>query len=37
MRPWLVAWSVAATLAAATAAQAADDPLKVCLDEDRPG
>ena len=37
MRPWLAAWSVAAILAAAaTAARAADDPLKVCLDEDRP-
>ena len=37
MRPWLAAWSVAAILAAATtAARAADEPLKVCLDEDRP-
>jgi len=33
----LTAWSVVAILtAAATAAQAADDPLKICLDEDRP-
>lgn len=30
------AWSVAATLTAATAAHAADGPLKICLDEDRP-
>lgn len=30
------AWSVAAILAAATAAHAADGPLKICLDEDRP-
>jgi len=36
MRPWLAAWSVGAILAAATAAHAADEPLKVCLDEDRP-
>lgn len=36
MRSWLAAWSVAAILAAATVARAADDPLKVCLDEDRP-
>ncbi len=37
MRRWLVAFSVAATLAAATTvARAADDPLKVCLDENRP-
>jgi len=35
MRTWLAAWSVAALLAA-TAAHAADDPLKICLDEDRP-
>ena len=37
MRPWFAAWSVAAILAAATtAARAAEEPLKVCLDEDRP-
>src|SRR4051794_29287284 len=37
VRGWLTAWSVVAILtAAATAAQAADDPLKICLDEDRP-
>jgi ABC-type amino acid transport substrate-binding protein len=37
MRGRLAAWSFAAILAlAATAARAADDPLKICLDEDRP-
>lgn len=37
MRRWLVAWSIAAVLAAAPrAAYAAEDPLKICLDEDRP-
>jgi ABC-type amino acid transport substrate-binding protein len=37
MKTWHVAWSVAAILAAAvTAARAADDPLRICLDEDRP-
>ncbi|MCA1469857.1 transporter substrate-binding domain-containing protein [Bradyrhizobium sp. IC3195] len=37
MRGRRVAWSVAAVLSAmASAALAADDPLKVCLDEDRP-
>ncbi|OKO85418.1 ABC transporter substrate-binding protein [Bradyrhizobium sp. NAS80.1] len=37
MRRWLVAWSATVVLvAAATTAHAADDPLKVCLDEDRP-
>jgi len=37
MRGWLAAWSLAAALAAtATLARAADEPLKVCLDEDRP-
>src|SRR3954466_380200 len=37
MRRWLAAWSIAAILAAAAAgARAADDPLKICLDEDRP-
>lgn len=37
MRGWLAAWRVAAILAAtATIARAADDPLKICLDEDRP-
>jgi hypothetical protein len=35
MRRWLAAWSLAAILAA-SAAHAADDPLNVCLDEDRP-
>lgn len=33
----LAAWSIALTIAAAaTVVHAADDPLKVCLDEDRP-
>ncbi|MBH5369806.1 transporter substrate-binding domain-containing protein [Bradyrhizobium glycinis] len=37
MRRWRVAWSVAAFLSTmASVALAADDPLKVCLDEDRP-
>ncbi|WP_439402947.1 substrate-binding periplasmic protein [Bradyrhizobium sp. DASA03068] len=37
MRSRRVAWSVAAFLSTmASAALAADDPLKVCLDEDRP-
>ncbi|MBR0845579.1 transporter substrate-binding domain-containing protein [Bradyrhizobium liaoningense] len=37
MRSRLAAWSVAVILAAAaTVARAADDPLKICLDEDRP-
>ena len=37
MRPRLTTWSVAAILAAvATIARAADDPLNICLDEDRP-
>jgi len=37
MRRWLAAWSVAAILAAApTVAHAADDPLRICLDEGRP-
>lgn len=36
MRVWQVAWSVAAIVAAAATARAADDPLKICLDEDRP-
>ncbi|TGN88931.1 transporter substrate-binding domain-containing protein [Bradyrhizobium yuanmingense] len=37
MRGRHVAWSVAAVLSAmASVALAADDPLKVCLDEDRP-
>ncbi|MGX1324535.1 ABC-type amino acid transport substrate-binding protein [Bradyrhizobium sp. USDA 377] len=36
MRRWLAAWSVAAVFAATTDAHAADDPLKICLDEDRP-
>ncbi len=37
MRRWPAAWSVAAVLVASTvAAHAADEPLKVCLDEDRP-
>lgn len=35
MRRWLAAWSLAAVLAA-NAAHAADGPLSVCLDEDRP-
>ncbi|WFU75185.1 transporter substrate-binding domain-containing protein [Bradyrhizobium sp. CB2312] len=35
MKTWLAAWSVGAILAATTA-HAADDPLKICLDEDRP-
>lgn len=35
MRTWLAAWSFGAILAATTA-HAADDPLKICLDEDRP-
>ncbi|QOZ70876.1 substrate-binding periplasmic protein [Bradyrhizobium arachidis] len=35
MRAWLAAWSVGAILAATTA-HAADDPLRICLDEDRP-
>src|SRR5437762_13598664 len=34
---WRAAWSVAAILvAAATVAHTADDPLRICLDEDRP-
>ena len=36
MRGRLAAWSAAAICAAATVAHAADDQLKVCLDEDRP-
>lgn len=37
MRGQLAAWSLAAALAAtATVVRAADEPLKVCLDEDRP-
>lgn len=37
MRRWLGAPAAAAILAAtATVARAADDPLKICLDEDRP-
>lgn len=37
MRIRLTTWSVAVILAAtAMAARAADDPLKICLDEDRP-
>jgi ABC-type amino acid transport substrate-binding protein len=37
MRRWLAAWNVAVILMApATAARAADEPLKVCLDENRP-
>lgn len=37
MRRWLAASAAAAILAvAATVARAADDPLKICLDEDRP-
>jgi len=36
MRRRLAAWSVAAVLAVVPAARAADDPLKVCLDEGRP-
>src|SRR3954466_815327 len=37
MRRWLAVWSIAAILAAAAAAaRAADDPLKICLDEVRP-
>jgi len=37
MKRWLTIWSVAAILTAAgTVARAADDPLKICLDEDRP-
>ncbi|MHB0768900.1 type 2 periplasmic-binding domain-containing protein [Bradyrhizobium sp. 5.13L] len=37
MRRRRIAWSVAAALATtASAALAADDPLKICLDEDRP-
>lgn len=37
MRRRFIAWSVAAALATmASAAFAADDPLKICLDEDRP-
>lgn len=37
MKGWRAAWSVAAILvAAATLAHAADDPLRICLDEDRP-
>ncbi|RXT36567.1 substrate-binding periplasmic protein [Bradyrhizobium betae] len=36
MRRRLAPWNVAAVLAALTAAHAADDPLKICLDEDRP-
>lgn len=37
MRGRYVAWSVAALLSAmASVAVAADDPLKICLDEDRP-
>ncbi|QQO16941.1 transporter substrate-binding domain-containing protein [Bradyrhizobium diazoefficiens] len=37
MRRWLAAPAAAAILAAtATVARAADDPLKICLDEDRP-
>jgi ABC-type amino acid transport substrate-binding protein len=34
---WRAAWRVAAiVVAAATVAHAADDPLRICLDEDRP-
>lgn len=37
MTAWRTAWSVAAILVAtATVAYAADDPLRICLDEDRP-
>lgn len=37
MRGRLVAWSIVAMLAAmVTAGRAADDPLRICLDEDRP-
>ncbi|MDE5442368.1 transporter substrate-binding domain-containing protein [Bradyrhizobium sp. CSA207] len=37
MTAWRTAWSVAAILVAtATLAYAADDPLRICLDEDRP-
>ncbi|WIW44728.1 transporter substrate-binding domain-containing protein [Bradyrhizobium sp. 62B] len=37
MRGWRAAWSVAALLSAmASVALAADDPLRICLDEDRP-
>ena len=37
MRGWLAAWTLAAIVAASTTiTRAADDPLKVCLDEDRP-
>lgn len=37
MRRWLAASTATAILAvAATVARAADDPLKICLDEDRP-
>ena len=37
MRGWLVAWSMTALVSTmASAAAAVDDPLKICLDEDRP-
>jgi len=37
MKHWLAAWGMATILAAAaTAVRAADDPLRICLDEDRP-
>lgn len=37
MRRWFAAWTVAVILAAAPiVARAAEDPLKICLDEDRP-
>ncbi|MGT2435121.1 substrate-binding periplasmic protein [Bradyrhizobium betae] len=37
MKRWLATWGMAAILtAAAPAVHAADDPLKICLDEDRP-
>jgi ABC-type amino acid transport substrate-binding protein len=36
MKCWLAAWSLAAIVAAAPAVHAEDDPLKICLDEDRP-
>ena len=36
MRRRLFAWSIAAVLVAVPAAHAAEDPLKVCLDEGRP-
>ncbi|MFT4115188.1 substrate-binding periplasmic protein [Bradyrhizobium sp.] len=36
MNTWLATWSVAAIMATAASAASAADPLKICLDEDRP-